>query len=91
VDGPNIGAAGLVFVGGLILLAGVIVAVVGVFTKEYPDEPDATRVHHSEHGERYVGRVIRQGQSRQVAAQPLNVAAHVGVARWAASLCLFNG
>jgi len=34
VDGANIGAGGLVFVGGLFILAGVIIAVVGFFTKE---------------------------------------------------------
>ncbi len=34
VDGANIGAGGLVVVGGLFILAGVIIAVVGVFTKE---------------------------------------------------------
>jgi len=33
-DGANIGAGGLVFVGGRIILAGVIVAIVGFFTKE---------------------------------------------------------
>jgi hypothetical protein len=34
VDGANIGAGGLVFLGGLVALSGVIVAIVGFLTRE---------------------------------------------------------